>query len=293
MTNAQYHKHPAVSKSDLDLINRSPMHYKYIKSNPQEPTEAMIIGSVLHKLILEENDFTSEYAVVPVCDRRTKEGKALYNEFLLEAGNKTVITSDMFEKAFEIAEAVKINPIVKKVLCSGKAEQSYFWKENGVECKCRPDYIKENLVIDLKSTTDASPEAFVKAAYNYRYHVQAWWYIHGLNNCGIKAENFVFIAFEKDPPYGVCVYAADDLMLELGESEARRNFMTYIEKRLGRKLDTMTAEDISEYIGIFNSLKDGNSVVSDWFDIKVNSDRAKKLTDELLTEEIGENNNVQ
>lgn len=66
-----------------------------------------------------------------------------------------------------------------------------------------------------------------------------------------------------------------------------------IEKRLGRKLDTMTAEDISEYIGIYNSLKDGNTAVSDWFDVKLNSDRAKKLTDEVLTETTGETENVQ
>jgi len=66
-----------------------------------------------------------------------------------------------------------------------------------------------------------------------------------------------------------------------------------IEKRLGRKLDTMTTEDLSEYIGIYNSLKDGNSVVSDWFDVKLNSDRAKDLTEKLLTEESGENKNAE
>jgi hypothetical protein len=66
-----------------------------------------------------------------------------------------------------------------------------------------------------------------------------------------------------------------------------------IEKRLGRKLETMTTEDLSEYIGIYNSLKDGNSVVSDWFDVKLNSDRAKDLTEKLLTEETGENKNAK
>lgn len=55
-----------------------------------------------------------------------------------------------------------------------------------------------------------------------------------------------------------------------------------IEKRLGRAIDTMTADDLSEFIGIFNSLKDGNSAVSDWFDMKTNGDRAKALTDELM-----------
>lgn len=55
-----------------------------------------------------------------------------------------------------------------------------------------------------------------------------------------------------------------------------------IEKRLDRKIDTMTAEDISEYIGIYNSLKDGNSSVSDWFDIKLNADKSKELTATIL-----------
>lgn len=55
-----------------------------------------------------------------------------------------------------------------------------------------------------------------------------------------------------------------------------------IEKRLERKLETMTADDLAEYIGIYNSLKDGNTSVSDWFDVKLNSDRAKELTAELL-----------
>lgn len=58
-----------------------------------------------------------------------------------------------------------------------------------------------------------------------------------------------------------------------------------IEKRLGRKIDTMTTEDISEYIGIFNSLKDGNSSISDWFDVKLNADRSKELTELVMGEE--------
>lgn len=39
-----------------------------------------------------------------------------------------------------------------------------------------------------------------------------------------------------------------------------------IEKRLGRKADTMNTDDFVEYIGIFNSLKEGASKVSEWFE---------------------------
>ena len=39
-----------------------------------------------------------------------------------------------------------------------------------------------------------------------------------------------------------------------------------IAKRLGRKVETMTADDFVEYIGIYNALKEGASKVSDWFE---------------------------
>lgn len=55
-----------------------------------------------------------------------------------------------------------------------------------------------------------------------------------------------------------------------------------LEKRLGRKIDTMTTEDICEYAGIYNSLKDGNSSISDWFDVKLNADKSKELTELIM-----------
>lgn len=57
-----------------------------------------------------------------------------------------------------------------------------------------------------------------------------------------------------------------------------------IEKRLGRGLDTMTAEDLTDYIGIFNSLKDKNTKVSEWFEYeKISTDISAEI-DQLQTE---------
>jgi exodeoxyribonuclease VIII len=229
MTNAEYHEHPAVSKSDLDLINRSPLHYISAKKQPKEQTEALLFGSAVHKKVLEPEDFDNEFAVAPECDRRTAKGKSEWKEFLESAGNKGILSAELYAKVLNVSNAVAENPIVQKLLKGGKAEQSYFWNECGVECKCRPDYIKNDILIDLKTTQNASPEAFTKSAFDYRYHVQAWWYLHGLQQCGIDVKNFIFIAVEKTPPYAVCVYAADDLMLELGKMQALENLRTYAE----------------------------------------------------------------
>ena len=54
-----------------------------------------------------------------------------------------------------------------------------------------------------------------------------------------------------------------------------------LEKRLGRKIDTMTIDDFTDYIGIYNAIKQGESKIADWFEAeKVASD----LTDALKGE---------
>ena len=54
-----------------------------------------------------------------------------------------------------------------------------------------------------------------------------------------------------------------------------------IEKRLCRKVDTMTVDDFTDYVGIYNAIKQGESKIAEWFEAeKVASD----LTDALKGE---------
>ncbi len=55
-----------------------------------------------------------------------------------------------------------------------------------------------------------------------------------------------------------------------------------IEKRLKRKIDTMTSEDFTDYIGIYNSLKEGASKVSDWFSVEAEADELTQKLDEVI-----------
>lgn len=51
-----------------------------------------------------------------------------------------------------------------------------------------------------------------------------------------------------------------------------------VERRLKRKIDTMTADDFVEYTGIFNAIKNGESRTSEWFDAQP---EATELTNAL------------
>jgi hypothetical protein len=59
---------------------------------------------------------------------------------------------------------------------------------------------------------------------NFRYGVQAAWYLHGIEqSTGVRPEAFVFIAVETDAPYGVGVYAADEELIEHGWQQCQRD----------------------------------------------------------------------
>lgn len=50
-----------------------------------------------------------------------------------------------------------------------------------------------------------------------------------------------------------------------------------IEGRLGKKSELMTDDELVEYRGIYASIKDKHSKVSDWFDVKDNTEKADEL----------------
>ena len=165
-------------------------------------------------------------------DRRTKDGKAQWEAATeaAEAAGAELISNDDAQICMQIAGQVRSHPTARKVFSTGQAELSCFWtdEETGVLCKCRPDWLGMPLVVDLKSTEDASAEGFAKSAWQYRYWVQAAWYVDGIEQAtGQRPDAFVFAAFEKSAPYASAFYFADDAMIQMGRAEYRRLLRVY------------------------------------------------------------------
>jgi exodeoxyribonuclease VIII len=233
MDNATYHAHPAVSKSHLDLVAKSPLHYwaRYIdpKRELPDPTPAMRIGTALHTLVLEQDQFEERYITAPQVDRRTKAGKEAWAEFEAEAGDRELIAADDRIQISRMAEAVWAHPAAAALLhWEGKAETTHMWTDpaTGLDCKCRPDWLTNDgrLIVDLKTTEDASPAGFRKSIGAFRYHVQSSWYLDGVQAAtGCRPEQFLFLCVEKKPPYAVAVYAAAPVIVTIGAETAARD----------------------------------------------------------------------
>lgn len=229
---SEYHLWDAVSKHDLDDIAKSPAHYWAAKHSHQPATKAMAFGTASHTMILEPENASEELAVLPKCDRRTKAGKELAQEFELNSGGKTIITQEEMDRILLMRDAVDLHPIAGNLIKHAKhIEASATWEDptTGLASRCRPDIIHDDLVIDLKTAIDAGRWAFASSMHKFRYQVQASYYLDGLKALKVVSENaqFVFMVVEKYPPFGVALYAVRLEDIERGRLQYERDIIRY------------------------------------------------------------------
>lgn len=234
MTEKEYRSHPAISRSELWKIHDTPQKFAYEREHPTPPSQALLFGQAVHKLLLLPDEFSAEFAVAPVVDRRTKHGREKWDAFSEEAAanDMTVIPNDMFALASEMVKAATEVPFVRKLL-EGTHETEYFWTDEptGEACKMRADCVTtiggRTFVVDYKSAADASTDAFQRDAIRYGYDFQSGMYLdglcHNLRSASIltaldepDAPGFVFIVQEKDPPYSVNIFDATGKFIQHG-----------------------------------------------------------------------------
>ena len=229
LPNDEYHSMEGISKSSLDLIHKSPAHYKYFLENPREQTEAMAIGSAVHTAVLEPDLFDKEYVVAPKIDRRTKKGKEEYAEFVEENGDKKTLDKPTYEMIMGISDKVNSIPLFQSIMDGAKTEVSAFYRDGDILRKSRADiYREDGILADLKTCQDASYAAVQRSIHSWRYYVQSPFYLDNFTLAtNRKYDQFIFIFVEKTPPFGVAFYAADKTMIQRGQVEYKADLDTY------------------------------------------------------------------
>lgn len=228
MPNDLYHAWPdSISKSGLDLVDRSPAHYAY--APPREHTRFMTVGTACHTAILEPDRFASDYVLLKeVRDRRASEYKQaikMHDEELVLVAHEADNVKGMQEAVYSHHEAAKM------LRSEGHRELSLFVTDpvTGVLVRCRYDILlADGGIVDVKKTQDARTDAFSRSVLAYRYHVQAAFYMDAYEwATGKRSEFFKFIAIEERAPNATKVYRIDDTAIEEGRKEYRRNLDLY------------------------------------------------------------------
>jgi hypothetical protein len=233
MLASEYHAHPAISKSKLDSINRSPLHYwsRFIDtSQPQAPpSEAMLFGSAFHTALLEPDLFATTYQQAPQLPRNTKAGKEAWAA--AAQPGITLLKCDDWERILGMQKSILAHPLGGRIMQTPKQVECSLFStdpETGLQLKARPDILTDSgWVIDLKTTVDASQQGFERAIGTYRYHVQAAHYLKVIAAAtGRDLQGFLFLAVEKTPPYAVQIFRCAPEVIDQGNIDAATDLAT-------------------------------------------------------------------
>lgn len=222
---ANYHADPtSLSVSGAKTLLKAPALYRWRLGHP-ETKDAFDVGSAFHTKTLGVGP---EIVVVDAASWRSVAASA-EREAIRAEGKIPLLPVDD-ERTTGMAKAVHDNPAAMTWL-DGQREVSAYCEDpdTGVMRRGRFDCLGDVAIGDLKSTRDASPGAFAKDAANFRYHMQAAWYLDLAADLGHPALGFAFVVVEKEPPYFVAVYELDDDALDLGRTLNRRALDLYAE----------------------------------------------------------------
>lgn len=208
-----------------------PAQFKYDRDNPQPPKREFDLGNAVHAAVLGKGTDIVEinYPDYKKADARTQRDAAY------EDGLVPLLPKEK-EQVDAMAAAIRRHPDAGRLFAPGNgvAERSIFFTHpaTGVRVRVRPDWLivrpEVTVVVDLKTTTDASPEACSKAIKSYSYHQQGALYIDGVYAAFDPPDVRFFFAFQsKKAPYLVTVRELAGQDEEIGRARNERALRIY------------------------------------------------------------------
>ena len=230
---SDYYANRALSHSKLSCLAQNPMEFKmrYVDDPPSLPpkeSDAFAMGHAVHCLALEPDKFDERFAFAPVVDRRTKAGKAQWDEFVACSEGKIVLGQQDYFDAIDCVQSLNNHADFATIMQQPRrVEVPFEFDLFGHRFKAKPDAIIDSmkLIIDIKTTDDASPHRWQWSAVDYGYHRQAWIYQEALMRSADAAYRFIFAVVEKPKPSTrgipptVALYELDPFTVEMGEQD--------------------------------------------------------------------------
>lgn len=203
-------------------------------------TDAMRFGRIIHKAILEGDEFKKKVIVMPEFLGLTKDGRVSAqsgeardkkNQWLADQAPDALIVTE--EERFNIIGMISSVMSHKKAVAlleNSKPEVSGYWvdEETGIKCRCRWDSLNVRWFTDLKSTKDCSEKSFYWDIFGTRfspigYDFQLAMYYEGFKNIfGYPPDLSTWLAVEKVAPWEIAVHPGTGPTLDVGQIKVRR-----------------------------------------------------------------------
>lgn len=199
---------------------------------PEEPKDHFNLGKAVHTLLLGEDGFRDEFVVRPeeFPDYKTKAARE-WRDAQIAAG-KTVLLPSALEQIEGMADRVARDQTFIDLL-RGDVERSVIYKDQktGVWVKTRPDSIPaDNVIADLKTTSDASDRGCALSVRKFNYHMQLALAGTALKEVrGVEIRDHVLLFIEPKRPYAYNIKPIDAQYIELGARQNRAALNAFAE----------------------------------------------------------------
>lgn len=220
MNASEYHQDKSAwSKSMLMDFRerRSTCYARHILGTapPDKATRQMDLGDLAHAALLEPHRLKTDYVAIPkdllasngaLSTKAAKDFKASN-----EAQGITVLKADEFSAVEQMVKSVRAK-IGRWLDVPAKIEHALYWEDDltGIRCKCRPDFLVVKptscVVLDVKTTADASPFEFQKRVEQHGYWLQDAHYSAGVKAVFGRDPLFLFVVVETVWPFQCAVY---------------------------------------------------------------------------------------
>lgn len=218
---------PTLSASIAALMcSRSPRHAwtDHPRLNPNytpQARPAFDLGTTVHALLLNGEQACR---VIDAPDWRTKDAKAERDQARAE-GHIPLLAKD-WARVQDMAAAVQAQlpawEADPPLLTDGRPEQTLIWREAGVTCRARLDWLRDDrlAVDDVKSTAaSAHPQDWQRRMWDMGSDVQVAMYIRGVKALAGTEPLFRFVVCENTPPYAVSVVSLAPSALALANEK--------------------------------------------------------------------------
>jgi hypothetical protein len=242
---AAYHADPVVggslsSTGARSLVRDTPAHFAYERQHGRPGKREFDFGRAAHTRVLGVGDETVVIAGTgkdPNCWRTNDDKDAV--KAAQDAG-KTPITPDDNAAIEAMAAVLRRHPTAGPLLARpGQRESVWVFQDpdTGVWCRVMADFLPDvpagarRILVDYKTSADASPDGFAKSMASYGYDQQCDFYSTAIDLLDPRQEppQFVFVAQEKRPPHLLTVSYLSPRALARGRALNRRALATYRE----------------------------------------------------------------
>ena len=223
----------ALNYSGSKELLKSPAHYQAYLNQEREETKALRMGSLIHCAVLQPELLNEKFVTAPECDKRTKEGKAIWSDFVEHTAGTpgmTIVSAEESAECHLIASHAKL--ALERMGVEFEMTEFMFTTDHcGVQLKCAIDGLgTDGYLYDLKTTEDASPAGILKSIRAYRYNLQAYFYRLCFETAfERRLLGFRFLFIEKTPPYATAVVEIGPELMSYACSDFEKALQTYRE----------------------------------------------------------------